>query len=222
MGARLVIMGPPGVGKGTQGEFLAERFGVPRLSTGDMIRAALEAGTPLGERVRAYYEAGELVPDEVVLGLVAEAFDGSEARGGFVLDGFPRTVPQADGLGELLAARGIGLDAVLSLEAPEEELVDRISGRRVCAACGLVTHVRAVGAAAACPDSDCRAGLIQRSDDRAETVRNRLAVYGAQTEPLLAYYARSETGLTAVDGTGTLEAVRDRLFETLRTAEMAG
>ncbi|MYA33176.1 MAG: adenylate kinase [Gemmatimonadales bacterium] len=217
---RLIIMGPPGVGKGTQGEFLAERFGVPRLSTGDMIRAALKAGTALGERVRDYYEAGELVPDEVVLGLVAEAIDGSEASGGFVLDGFPRTVPQADGLGELLTARGIGLDAVLSLEAPEEELVDRISGRRVCGACGLVTHVRAVGEAAACPA--CVATLVQRSDDRAETVRNRLAVYGAQTEPLLAYYARSETGLTAVDGTGTLEAVRDRLFETLRTAEMAG
>ncbi|MYC86999.1 MAG: adenylate kinase [Gemmatimonadales bacterium] len=217
---RLVIMGPPGVGKGTQGEFLAERFGVPRLSTGDMIRAAFKAGTPLGERVRAYYEAGELVPDEVVLGLVAEAFDGSEASGGFVLDGFPRTVAQADGLGDLLADRGIELDAVLSLEAPEEELVDRISGRRVCGACGLVTHVRAVGEAAACPQ--CPAALVQRSDDRPETVRNRLAVYGAQTEPLLAYYARSETGLTAVDGTGTLEAVRDRLFETLRTAEMAG
>jgi len=220
MGVRLIIMGPPGVGKGTQGEFLAERFGVPRLSTGDMIRAALEAGTPLGERVRAYYEAGELVPDEFVLGLVAEAFDGSEASGGFVLDGFPRTVPQADGLGELLAVRGIGLDAVLSLEAPERELVDRISGLRVCGTCGLVTHVRAVGKTAACPD--CEAFLVQRSDDRAETVRNRLAVYRAQTEPLLAYYARSETGLTAVDGTGTLEAVRDRLFETLRMAETAG
>lgn len=220
MGVRLIIMGPPGVGKGTQGEFLAERLGVPRLSTGDMIRAALQAGTPLGEKVRVYYEAGELVPDEVVLGLIAEAFDGSEASGGFVLDGFPRTVPQADGLGALLAGRGLELDAVLSLEAPEEELVDRISGRRVCEACGLVTHVRAAGAAAACPD--CGAALVQRSDDRAETVRNRLAVYGAQTEPLLAYYARSETGLTAVDGTGTLEAVRDRLFETLRVAEMAG
>ena len=217
MGVRLILMGPPGVGKGTQGELLAERFGIPRLSTGDMIRAALRAGTALGERVRAYYEAGDLVPDEVVLGLIAEAFDGPETAGGFLLDGFPRTVPQADGLGDLLAERGLRLDAVLSLEAPEQELVERISGRRVCEACGLVTHVRAVGDDAPCPE--CGSALIHRSDDQAETVRNRLAVYREQTEPLLEYYARSVTGLTAVDGLGTKEAVRARLLETLQYAE---
>ena len=219
MDVRLILMGPPGVGKGTQGELLAERFGIPRLSTGDMIRAALKAGTALGERVRVYYEAGELVPDEVVLGLIAEAFDGPATAGGFLLDGFPRTVAQADGLGALLAERGLKLDAVLSLEAPERELVARISGRRVCEACGLVTHVRAVGDDTPCPE--CGSSLIQRSDDQAETVRNRLAVYREQTEPLLEYYARSETGLTAVDGLGTKEAVRDRLLETLRYAESA-
>ena len=219
MSVRLILMGPPGVGKGTQGELLAERFGVPRLSTGDMIRAALKAGTRLGERVRVYYEAGDLVPDEVVLGLIAEAFDDSGAAAGFLLDGFPRTVAQADGLGDLLAARGLALDGVLSLEAPEQELIDRISGRRVCEACGFVTHVRAVGEGAPCPE--CGEVLVQRSDDRVETVRNRLAVYREQTEPLLAYYARSESGLTAVDGVGTKEAVRDRLLDTLHCAETA-
>ena len=217
MGVRLILMGPPGVGKGTQGELLAERFGIPRLSTGDMIRAALKAGTPLGERVRVYYEAGDLVPDDVVLELIGQAFDDPMTTGGFLLDGFPRTEAQADGLGELLSERGLKLDAVLSLEAPEEELVDRISGRRVCEACGLVTHVREVGDQMPCPE--CGAVLIQRSDDRADTVRNRLAVYRAQTEPLLAYYARSETGLTGVDGLGTRGAVRDRLLEALRHAE---
>lgn len=219
MGARLILMGPPGVGKGTQGELLAEHFAIPRLSTGDMIRAALKSGSALGERVRVYYEAGELVPDEVVLGLIGEAFDDSAATDGFLLDGFPRTEAQADGLAELLAARGVTLDAVLTLDAPERELVARISGRRVCEACGLVTHVRAVGEDAPC--SECGGALAQRSDDRAETVRNRLAVYRQQTEPLLAYYARSEAGLTAVDGLGTPEAVRERLLETLSHAESA-
>ena len=206
-------MGPPGAGKGTQGELLAQRFGVPRLSTGDMIRAALKEGTPLGERVRSFYEAGDLVPDEVVLDLIAEAFARRESAGGFVLDGFPRTVPQADGLALLLAERELALDAVLSLEVPDEELVERISGRRVCEACGHVAHVRTVGETQGCPD--CGTELIQRSDDQAETVRNRLAVYREQTEPLLAYYAKSAVGLTAVDGTGTVDEVQDQLLASL-------
>lgn len=206
-------MGPPGAGKGTQGELLAERFGVPRLSTGDMIRLALKAGTPLSERVRSFYEAGDLVPDDVVLDLIAEAFASPESAGGFLLDGFPRTVRQADGLALLLAERELTLDAVLSLEVPDEELVERISGRRVCEAYGHVTHVRAVDATRGCPD--CGAELIQRSDDQAETVRNRLAVYREQTEPLLSYYAKSAVGLTAVDGTGTVDEVQSRLSASL-------
>ncbi len=206
-------MGPPGAGKGTQGELLAARFGIPRLSTGDMIRAALKAGTPLGERVRVFYEAGDLVPDEVVLGLIAEAFESPEAAAGFLLDGFPRTVPQANGLAVLLAERGLDLEAVLSLEVPDEELVARMSGRRVCPACGHVTHTRTAGDALRCPD--CGSELIQRSDDQAETVRNRLAVYREQTEPLLAYYARSEAGLTAVDGTGTVDDIQELLLAAL-------
>ena len=207
---RLIIMGPPGAGKGTQGELLAERFGIPRLSTGDMIRAALKAGTPMGEQVRVYYEAGDLVPDDVVLGLIAEALDDASTARGFLLDGFPRTTAQADGLGSLLTDRELRLDAVLSLEVPDEELVERISGRRVCETCGHVTHARVVGDAVECPE--CGAALIQRSDDLPETVRNRLMVYRDQTEPLLDYYARSEAGLTAVEGLGTVEEIRDRLI----------
>lgn len=216
---RLIIMGPPGAGKGTQGERLAEAFGIPRLSTGDMIRAALKAGTELGEQVREFYDAGKLVPDEVVLGLIAEAFDEPRSENGFLLDGFPRTVPQADGLGDLLGARGLTLDAVLSLEVPDEELVARISGRRVCSNCESVTHIGAVGDngvalgdSKECPE--CGGELIQRSDDQAETVRTRLAVYRDETEPLLAYYAKS-VGLTSVVGTGAVDDIQASLVAAL-------
>lgn len=210
---RLILMGPPGAGKGTQGERLSDRLGIPRLSTGDMIRAALEDGSALGERVRGYYEAGELVPDEVVLGLIDVALERPDAREGFVLDGFPRTVAQADGLGRLLAERNLALDAVLSLEVPDAELVERISGRRVCESCGGVTHVHEVGEDAPCPS--CGGRLVQRSDDRAETVRTRLAVYREQTEPLLQYYAERPVGLTGVDGVGSPDEVEVRLVAAL-------
>lgn len=209
---RLIIMGPPGAGKGTQGERLAEAFGIPRLSTGDMIRAALKAGTELGEQVREYYEAGKLVPDEVVLGLIAEAFDEPRSENGFLLDGFPRTVPQADGLGDLLRERDLTLDAVLSLEVPDEELVERISGRRVCSNCESVTHLSALGDSGECPE--CGGKLIQRSDDQAETVRTRLAVYRDETEPLLAYYAKA-VGLTSVVGTGAVDDIQASLVSAL-------
>lgn len=212
-GVRLILMGPPGAGKGTQGERLAERFGVPRLSTGDMLRDARKAGTDLGREARRYMDAGELVPDEVILGIVGEALDGRDDRHGFLFDGFPRTVAQAEGLGELLEARAERLDSVVSLEVPDEEIVARLSGRRVCAGCDAVTHVATAADAEAC--AGCGGRLVQRADDRPETVRRRLEVYREQTEPVLAYYAGSEVGLTAVDGTGEVEEVFARLTSAL-------
>ena len=211
---RLILMGPPGAGKGTQGDRLSERFGIPRLSTGDMIRDALKEGSDLGDRVRVYYEAGKLVPDEIVLDLIGDALERPESAAGFLLDGFPRTTPQADGLGALLARRNESLDAVLSLEVPDEELIERISGRRVCESCGHVTHVREVGEdETSCPA--CEGPLVQRADDEEETVRTRLRVYREQTEPLLEYYASREPGLTAVDGTGSVDEVTERLLASL-------
>ena len=207
-------MGPPGAGKGTQGERLAAWLEVPSLATGDMIRTALKEATPMGERVRVFYEAGDLVPDDVVLGLIAEALDRRENAGGFLLDGFPRTVAQADGLAVLLAQRSQRLDAVLSLEVTDEELVDRISGRRVCETCNHVTHVRKVGSALECPD--CEGKLVQRSDDEISTVRNRLAVYREKTQPLQEYYAKDTVGLTAVDGMGFIDEIQERLLVALR------
>lgn len=210
-------MGPPGAGKGTQGDRIAERYGVPRLSTGDMLREARKAGTELGREATRYMDAGELVPDEVILGIVDEALSSPSAANGFLFDGFPRTVAQAEALDALLSQRQTPLDAVLSLDVPDGELVERISGRRVCEACGHVTHTRAVGSATECPD--CGGPLAQRSDDLPETVRRRLGVYREQTEPVLEYYARGGTGLTAVNGLGTPDEVAGRLEEALQGTE---
>ncbi len=206
---RLILMGAPGAGKGTQGERLAERFGIPRLSTGDMLREARKQGTELGREAQRYMDAGELVPDGVILGLVAEALDAPASAPGFLFDGFPRTVAQAEGLAELLLDREQSLDAVLTLDVPDDELVERLSGRRVCESCGFVTHTAETGGSDRCPE--CAGRLVRRADDDPDTVRRRLQVYREQTAAVLEYYARSETGLTAVDGTGSVGEVAGRL-----------
>lgn len=215
-------MGPPGAGKGTQGERLCSWLGVPRLATGDMLREARRRGTELGQEARRYMDAGELVPDEVILGLIGEVMDRSEAREGFILDGFPRTVAQAEGLRRLLEKRGQALDGVADLRVPEEELVSRLSGRRVCAECGAVDHVDA-GAGERC--ADCDGEMVQRRDDRPETVRRRLEVYRERTEPVLAWYRRAGVPVVAVDGVGTIEEVAERLrdaVERLRGERVEG
>ena len=211
---RIVLLGFPGSGKGTQAKMMAEKYRVPQISTGDILRAAVADKTEIGKKVAAVMAAGKLVSDDIVIDAVTDRLRGTESRRGFVLDGFPRTVAQADGLAVLLAQRSQRLDAVLSLEVTDEELVDRISGRRVCETCNHVTHVRKVGSALECPD--CEGKLVQRSDDEIATVRNRLAVYREKTQPLQEYYAKDTVGLTAVDGMGFIDEIQERLLVALR------
>jgi adenylate kinase len=196
----IVLLGPPGTGKGTQAAAICARFGVPHVSTGDIFRRNLAEGTPLGLKAKGYMETGELVPDALVLDLVADRLKEPDCAGGFLLDGFPRTVPQAEGLDAALAAAGTPVDHVVLLEVPDGTVVERLSGRRVCRSCGAVWH-----AAHNPPPGDmkcpkCSGQIYQRADDASEAVLNRLKVYARQTGPLVGHY--DARGLIRrVDGT---------------------
>lgn len=209
---RLVLMGPPGAGKGTQGALLARRFGVPRYSTGDILRAARREGTELGREAQRYMDAGELVPDDVILGMMREALSSGEASRGFLLDGFPRTVAQAEGLDRLLGGLDRSLTAVVNLEVADDEIVRRLSSRRVCGDCGAVAPAGA-GSGETC--GACGGELKRRPDDEPETVRRRLEVYREETEPVLAWYEASDTPVVRVRGTGEVDDVQDRVVEAL-------
>lgn len=213
--SRLVLMGAPGAGKGTQSRLLSEELDVPHYATGDILREARASGSELGREAARYMDAGELVPDEVVLGLIRERITAGEGRDGFVLDGFPRTVEQAGGLSEMLDDADVELDGVLNLEVPEDELVRRLTGRRVCGACGEVVNVAfQPELGAECPE--CGGTLNRRSDDEPETVRRRLEVYREQTAPVLDWYrTESDVPVTDIDGTGDIEDVSRRLREAL-------
>ncbi len=184
----MVFLGPPGAGKGTQARLAAARWGVPQVATGDMIREAMAAGTELGRRAKRHYDAGELVPDDVIIGLVADTLARPEARKGFVLDGFPRTLAQARALDRLLEERHLALDRVVLFDVPEAALVERMTGRRVCPACGHTYHVRFSPPAHPGVCDACGGPLTQRTDDEEATVRRRLAVYERDTQPLVEYY----------------------------------
>jgi adenylate kinase len=203
---RIVLMGPPGAGKGTQGEILEQDLGLPRYATGDILRDARRAGTELGREARRYMDAGELVPDDVILGIVREALAGEAAERGFILDGFPRTVRQAEGLGRILDDLGVRLEAVVDIDVPDEVIVRRLSGRLICRDCGVVVGPEGGDG---CPA--CGGELVQRGDDRPETVRRRLEVYREQTAPVLAWYAASTVPVVRVDGVGTVREVTDRV-----------
>lgn len=204
-------MGPPGAGKGTQGELLARRYGVPRYSTGDILRAARRNGTELGREAQRYMDAGELVPDELILGMMRETLSSASATDGFLLDGFPRTVAQAEGLDRLLSEIGRDLDVVVNLDVQDEEIVRRLSSRRVCAECETL----APAGTAADQACDCGGELRTRSDDDPETVRRRLQVYHDQTAPVLSWYRESTTPVVSVPGSGAVDDVQERVVEAL-------
>lgn len=209
----LILLGPPGAGKGTQARRLVERFDTPQISTGDMLRAAVKAESELGLRVKGIMARGELVPDEIVVALFKERAAQPDARGGFILDGFPRTVTQAEALEKLLEAEGGRIDHVVSIDVPEEELVARLSGRRTCRGCQALYHAETSPPKRAGRCDQCGGELYQRSDDEAETIRERLRVYKRQTEPLIDYYDRAGL-LRRIDGTGSV----DRIFESILAA----
>jgi adenylate kinase len=211
---RLVLVGPPGAGKGTQAEFIAARFGIPKISTGDIFRANVSGGTELGLQAKKYMDAGDLVPDEVTNAMVHDRLGQDDARDGFLLDGFPRNVAQAYELDKILAEHGTELGVVLDLDVDHDEVVRRLSGRRTCKNCGHVWHVEYDKPTTAGICDTCSGELYQRDDDSPETVRHRLEVYAAQTAPLIEFYAE-RSQLVAIDALGNVEDVTERAIAAL-------
>jgi adenylate kinase len=212
---KLVLLGPPGAGKGTQAKMLTEEFAIPQISTGDILRASVKAGTALGLKAKEFMDAGGLVPDEVVIGIVRERLQEDDCLNGFILDGFPRTVPQADALQGNLSELGRELDKVVSLDVDADALVERLTGRRTCKACGRGYHVKFDPPQQdGCCDA-CSGELVQRDDDREVTIRKRLQVYREQTEPLAAYYRKAGL-LMELDGMQEISKVQDQMLAALR------
>jgi adenylate kinase len=212
---RLVLVGPPGAGKGTQAEFIADKFGIPKISTGDIFRANVSGDTKLGQLAKSYMDAGDLVPDEVTNAMVRDRLGEPDSSAGFLLDGFPRNVAQAYELDSILNDMGTSLDVALELVVDTEEVVRRLSGRRTCSNCGHVWHLEYDPPAVADVCDKCGGKLIQRDDDKAETVRHRLDVYAEQTSPLVHFYASREQ-LIGIDAIGAVDEITHRAITALK------
>ncbi len=211
---RLILLGPPGAGKGTQAKKLVEKYTIPQISTGDILREAVKNQTSLGKAAKSFMDAGGLVPDEVVVGIIRERLQEDDCAKGYILDGFPRTVPQADELKKALSEMGQSIDSVLSIVVENQELIQRLTGRRTCKECGVGYHIMYKK-----PEKDgicdqCQGPLIQRDDDKEETIKNRLAVYNEQTEPLIQYYGK-DGALVEIQGTGSIDEIFGRISAVL-------
>lgn len=216
---RFILLGPPGAGKGTQASFITRKYGVPQISTGDMLRAAIKAGSELGMKAKKLMDAGQLVPDDVIIDLVRHRIAEPDCAGGFLFDGFPRTLAQA----ESMKHAGLHIDCVIEIAVPDEEIIQRMSGRRVHPASGRTYHVKFNPPKVAGKDDLSGEPLILRQDDQPDTVKERLNVYHAQTQPLIEYYSTWQTSgeqhaprYCKVSGTGSVEQIRDRVFAALR------
>lgn len=216
---RLILLGAPGAGKGTQATFIKEKFNIPQISTGDMLRAAVKAGTPLGLEAKSYMDSGGLVPDAVIIGLVSERIKEADCQNGFLFDGFPRTIPQADAM----KAAGVGIDYVVEIDVPDEAIVERMSGRRSHPASGRTYHVKFNPPKIAGKDDITGEDLVQRDDDKEETVKKRLEVYHSQTKPLVKYYVDwANSGKAGapkhvfVNGLGDMNKIKEEIFTALK------
>lgn len=214
LGMRLVLLGAPGAGKGTQAKKLVEKYDLPQISTGDLLRAAVAAGTSLGKEARSYMDKGELVPDTVVLGMVGERIKQDDCKKGFILDGFPRNVAQAEALDKMLASLNMPLTAALSVDVPFEDLMKRLTGRRTCKACGQMYNIYFSSPQKEGICDKCGGELFQRDDDKEDTIKKRLEVYNAQTSPLIDYYSKKGI-LKSVAGTGSIGDIFKKVSDAL-------
>ncbi len=210
----LILLGPPGAGKGTQAKMMVDKYGIPQISTGDLLRAAISSGSDLGKKVQSFVTSGGLVPDDLVLSVLLDRLEGKDCKKGFILDGFPRTLGQADSVGKALDKRGMPLSGVIAIIVPDQDLIDRLTGRRTCKACSTIFHLKFSPPAKEGVCDKCKGELIQRKDDSFEVISNRLKVYHEQTQPLIEYYGKRNL-LHEVDGSGKIEMIFGKICDII-------